>query len=153
MTQNPRGEASPFYTDFERPKLALESDIVRMEYVRDHLEIPNGDKGEMIKVKDAFRQIEEKLLKDRDEEKRKIIRSYYKKYSVTKIKELPNNLQLQINEKMLNINYEFDKIIRSYGVEDFEDGYGTTVQYYMKKFSGYDTSFLKPNKKAKATSV
>jgi len=43
--------------------------------------------------------------------------------------------------------------LRSYGVEDFEDGYGTTVQYYMKKFSGYDTSFLKPNKKAKATSV
>lgn len=45
------------------------------------------------------------------------------------------------------------KYLRSYGQEDFEDGYGTTIQYYMKKFSGYDTSFLKPNKKAKATSV
>ncbi|WP_111306770.1 peptidoglycan-binding protein LysM [Confluentibacter sediminis] len=43
--------------------------------------------------------------------------------------------------------------LRSYGVEDHEDSYGTSVKYYMKKFSGYDTSFLKPNKKAKAASI
>lgn len=42
--------------------------------------------------------------------------------------------------------------LRSYGVQDHEDSYGTSVQYYIKKFSGYDTSFLKPNKKAKVTS-
>lgn len=39
--------------------------------------------------------------------------------------------------------------LRSYGEENFADGYGTTISYYMKKFSGYDTSFVKPNKKAK----
>jgi len=43
--------------------------------------------------------------------------------------------------------------LRSYGTENFEDAFGTTIEYYMKKFSGYDTSFLKPNKNAKATSV
>jgi len=43
--------------------------------------------------------------------------------------------------------------LRSYGVQDHEDSFGTSVQYYIKKFSGYDTSFLKPNKKAKATST
>jgi hypothetical protein len=41
------------------------------------------------------------------------------------------------------------KYLRSYGINNFADGYGTTVQYYMKRFSGYDTSFVKPNKKAK----
>ena len=41
------------------------------------------------------------------------------------------------------------KYLRSYGLDNFTDGYGTTLCYYMKKFSGYDTSFLKPNKKAK----
>ena len=41
------------------------------------------------------------------------------------------------------------KYLRSYGANDFADGYGTTVTYYMKKFSGYDTSFVKPNRKAK----
>ncbi|MEP1487299.1 MAG: peptidoglycan-binding protein LysM [Algibacter sp.] len=45
------------------------------------------------------------------------------------------------------------KYLRSYGLDNFADGYGTTVRYYMKRFSGYDTSFLKPNKKAKATTI
>ncbi|MDN3665450.1 peptidoglycan-binding protein LysM [Algibacter miyuki] len=40
--------------------------------------------------------------------------------------------------------------LRSYGLDNFADGFGTTVQYYMKRFSGYDTSFVKPNKLAKA---
>jgi hypothetical protein len=43
--------------------------------------------------------------------------------------------------------------LRSYGSDNFEDSYGTSIEYYMKKFSGYDTSFIKPNKNAKATSV
>ncbi len=42
------------------------------------------------------------------------------------------------------------KYLRSYGLDNFEDGFGTTVQYYIKRFSGYDTSFVKPNRKAKA---
>ncbi|MBP0905196.1 peptidoglycan-binding protein LysM [Mariniflexile gromovii] len=40
--------------------------------------------------------------------------------------------------------------LRSYGIDNFEDSYGTTIEYYMKKFSGYDTSSIKANKKAKA---
>jgi len=43
--------------------------------------------------------------------------------------------------------------LRSYGTENFADAYGTTIEYYMKKFSGYDTSFLKANRKAKALSI
>lgn len=42
------------------------------------------------------------------------------------------------------------KYLRSYGLDNFADGFGTTVQNYMKRFSGYDTSFVKPNKRAKA---
>jgi len=42
------------------------------------------------------------------------------------------------------------KFLRSSGNYNFSDAYGSTVKYYMKKFSGYDTSFVKPNKKAKA---
>jgi len=42
------------------------------------------------------------------------------------------------------------KYLRSYGLDNFTDGYGTTIQYYMKRFSGYDTSFVKPNRRAKA---
>ncbi len=42
------------------------------------------------------------------------------------------------------------KYLRSYGLDNFADGYGTTVYDYMKRFSGYDTSIVEPNKEAKA---
>ena len=42
------------------------------------------------------------------------------------------------------------KFLRSYGGYNLSDAYGSTVKYYMKKFSGYDTTIIKPNKKAKA---
>ncbi|TYA57245.1 peptidoglycan-binding protein LysM [Formosa maritima] len=41
------------------------------------------------------------------------------------------------------------KYLRSYGKTGFSDAYGTSVSYYIKKFSGYDTSKIKPNRKAK----
>jgi hypothetical protein len=43
------------------------------------------------------------------------------------------------------------KFLRSSGSTNFADAYGSTVKHYMKKFSGYDTSIVTPNKKAKAT--
>lgn len=42
------------------------------------------------------------------------------------------------------------KFLRSYGSNNFQDAYGTSVRTYMKKFSGYDTSAIMPNKRAKA---
>lgn len=41
------------------------------------------------------------------------------------------------------------KYLRSYGTDSFTDAYGTSISYYIKKFSGYDTSKIEPNKKAK----
>ena len=41
------------------------------------------------------------------------------------------------------------RFLRSGGVEGFSDANGTTIRYYLKKFSGYDTSMIKPNKEAK----
>lgn len=41
------------------------------------------------------------------------------------------------------------KYLLSGGVERFEDGNGVPVTYYMRKFAGYDTSYIVPNKKAR----
>ena len=41
------------------------------------------------------------------------------------------------------------KFLRSFGAEGFEDANGTSIRHYLKKFSGYDTSNIVPNKKAK----
>jgi hypothetical protein len=42
------------------------------------------------------------------------------------------------------------KFLRSYGSEKFADAFGTSITYYMKRFSGYDTSVIQPDRKAKA---
>lgn len=42
------------------------------------------------------------------------------------------------------------KYLRSGGAIQFQDAFGTSIRYYLKRFSGYDTSFVVPNKKAKA---
>ncbi len=39
--------------------------------------------------------------------------------------------------------------LRSGGMNGFSDAFGTSIGYYLKKFSGYDTSFIIADKKAK----
>ena len=41
------------------------------------------------------------------------------------------------------------KYLRSGGATRFADGNGVTIAYYIKKFSGYDTSFIQADRKAK----
>ena len=41
------------------------------------------------------------------------------------------------------------KYLRSYGQNTFKDAYGSSIQHYMKLFSGYDTSFIQANRKPK----
>lgn len=45
------------------------------------------------------------------------------------------------------------KFLRSGGVEGFNDAFGTSIRSYMKRFSGYDVSFIKANKKARVASI
>lgn len=45
------------------------------------------------------------------------------------------------------------KYLRSFGRNGFSDAYGTSISNYMKNFSGYDTSVIIPNKKAKVSKV
>ncbi len=39
--------------------------------------------------------------------------------------------------------------LRSWGANGFSDAFGTSIGFYMKKFAGYDTSFIQPDKNAK----
>ncbi|PID71129.1 MAG: peptidoglycan-binding protein LysM [Flavobacteriales bacterium] len=41
------------------------------------------------------------------------------------------------------------KYLRSYGAFKFEDAFGTTIHYYLKKFAGYDTSLIEANRMPK----
>lgn len=39
------------------------------------------------------------------------------------------------------------KYLRSGGAVEFQDAFGTSIRYYLKKFSGYDTSLVVANKR------
>ena len=39
------------------------------------------------------------------------------------------------------------KYLRSNGAFQFSDAYGTTIEHYLKKFAGYDTSLIEANRK------
>ncbi|WZL89167.1 peptidoglycan-binding protein LysM [Salinimicrobium sp. 3283s] len=41
------------------------------------------------------------------------------------------------------------KFLRSNGANSFSDGFGTSIKYYFKKFEGFDTSFVVPDRQAK----
>lgn len=41
------------------------------------------------------------------------------------------------------------RYLQSFGLQGFTDANGTSVGYYMKKFSGYNLSFITPNKEAR----
>ncbi len=41
------------------------------------------------------------------------------------------------------------KYLRSGGAIAFSDAFGTSIKHYLRKFSGYDTSHIIPNRKAK----
>lgn len=41
------------------------------------------------------------------------------------------------------------KFLRSNGTNSFNDGFGTSIKHYFRKFEGYDTSFVVPDRSAK----
>lgn len=42
------------------------------------------------------------------------------------------------------------RFLRSFGKQNVSDAFGTSVAYYMERFSGYDTTLIEANKTAKA---
>ena len=45
------------------------------------------------------------------------------------------------------------KYLQSNGKEKFEDAFGTSLEDYMKKFAGYDLSFIQPQRRINATKI
>lgn len=123
-TQNPKGESARFYREIEKPRLTDMDNIKRVEYIRDNYKV-------------VFNQLKNQLLRDRNKEKRKIINRYLNDFAVTNIGELPTKYQLVLNETLLNINYEFDKIIRNYAVEDFAADYIFSENYEKEDYEKY----------------
>lgn len=130
MTQNPRGKAHRFYQQFEKAKLISKRERDRI------FDFQN-------KYRDQFKNLESRLLQDRDTQKTRLQYKFLIDRNVSSYSALPKREQLWLNEKLLEINYEFDKIIRNYTTQDFDTKiiksdflYNKSVKKLMAYFEG-----------------
>ena len=106
MTQNPKGKAHPFYQQFEKSKLKGLREIEQLEFIRDTYSF-------------AFKDLEDKIKKDRNAIKKQVQDKFYEDKGVPSYKYLSTREQIYLNEKMLEINFNFDKILRNKTVQEF----------------------------------
>ena len=106
MTQNPKGSSHEYYQKFEKPKLASENNIKRMEYVRDT-------------YKEAFEAVEQMILQDMKKERIKRRKDFIASKGKSSYKFLSADDQILLHEILLDVNYKYDKIIRDIPVQKF----------------------------------
>lgn len=128
MTQNPKGSSNDYYQVFELPKLANEHQIKQLEFIRDT-------------YKEHFELLENKIKKDRDKERREIIKTFLQHKGVASYKYLDDKEQISLNELLLECNFKYDKIIRNIPVQSFYSYINENDYLYgksMKKVVAYE---------------
>lgn len=111
LTQNPKGDASKFYTEFEKPKLYTKEEIELLEFIRDT-------------YKDEFAKLEKENDKQRLKNAIKVRDAYYKKVGVPQGKAgyefLTNEQQIELQLLIYNNNLKYDTMLRAIKVSDFQ---------------------------------
>lgn len=111
LTQNPKGDASKFYTEFEKPKLYTKEEIDLLEFIQDT-------------YKDEFAKIEKENDKQRLRNAVKVRDAYYKKVGVPQGKSgyefLTNEQQVELQLLIYNNNLKYDTMLRAIKVSDFQ---------------------------------
>lgn len=80
------------------------------------------------------------------------LRNYIKKYSEKRVHGIYVTESGILAAAHLAGPGSVKKFFNSGGEEVFTDGFGTSIRYYLRKFSGYDTSYIQPVKDAKLKS-
>ncbi len=135
MTQNPKGKAHPFYQEFEAGKLKSLREVEQLEFIRDT-------------YKESFEELEAKIKQDRDNVKKEMKKKFFSEKGVPSYKYLTTREQIYLNEKLLEVNFNFDKIIRNIPVQKFYPHLSEHEYLYnksMKKVVNYFRGGDNPN--------
>lgn len=126
MTQNPEGQNAPFYLEFEKPKLMEESEIKRIELLRDLYK----DSFEVIEKRLKFghediatreRLLNEKGVRWRELEKQEVLKQFLAIKGKSHFRFLDTKDQIAIQEKLLEINFKYDAKIRDIPTQFFDE--------------------------------
>ena len=135
ITQNPKGQAHPFYTDFEKSKMMSEETVELMEYIRDRHKYDFEDKKRQI-------------LSTSEKDKKDFVAKFCKIKNVPSPKYLIPDDQISLRIGLRDIDFHYDKIVSGLTVQDFYDKLHPEHDLYnrsMKKVVAFDKGGKNPN--------
>lgn len=135
ITQNPKGQAHPFYMEFEKERLFDEEEMQLAEYIRD-------------RYTPQFKVMEKAKLEECEQDKKRFIKEYCEMLNVPSSKYLESNDYNKLLLKLRDIDFHYDKIISGWAVQHFHKEIDKDHRFYgwsMKKFSMYDKGGDNPN--------
>ncbi len=135
ITQNPKGQAHPFYTAFEKGRLLDIKEIEEIEYNRDRYKMDYEVKRSKV-LKEA--EVDKKEFTDRFCEMKKVPNPQY----------LPQEDAVSLRLGLRDIDVHYDKIITGWYVQEFNPKIHKDHFLYkrsMKKIVGYDRGGKNPN--------
>lgn len=106
MTANPKGQAHPFYTEFEKDKLMSEEDLQLMEYIRD-------------RYKYDFEKVEKEILVEADRDMKDFTKRFCEMKSVPSPKYLKQEDSQSLYLGLRDISFHYDKKIADIPIQDF----------------------------------
>lgn len=135
MTANPKGQAHPFYTNFEKDKLMDEEEVQLMEYIRD-------------RYKMDFEVRENEILKEAEVDKFQFVKRFCEMKSVPSAKYLKQEDAMSLRLGLRDIDFHYDKMIADIPIQDFYTKLDKDHVLYgrsMRKVVHYDRGGKNPN--------
>ena len=135
ITQNPKGQAHPFYTDFEKSKMMQEEDLQLMEYVRD-------------RYKHEFEAKKKEIIALSEKDKKEFVNKFCEIKSVPSPKYLIQEDLISLRIGLRDIDFHYDKIVSGLTVQEFHtklDKEHTLYDRSMKKVVNFERGGSNPN--------
>lgn len=135
MTANPKGQAHPFYTNFEKDKLMDEEEIQLMEYIRD-------------RYKNDFVLRENAILVEAEKDKKDFVKKFCELKSVPSPKYLKQDDAMSLRLGLRDIDFHYDKEIANIPIQEFYTKLNKDHTLYdrsMRKVVYFDRGGKNPN--------
>lgn len=135
ITQNPKGQAHPFYTDFEKGHLFTNEEVELTEYIRTRYE-------------NDFRLLEKEILDKAEVDKKDYVKRFCEIKSVPSPKYLAQEDVMGLRKGIRDIDFHYDKMIAGLTVESFYKDLHKDHKLYglsMRKVVGYNRGGDNPN--------
>ena len=135
ITQNPKGQAHPFYTSFEKDKLMSIEEIELMEYIRD-------------RYKMDFEKREKEIYVEADKDKKEFVSRFCEMKNVASPKYLDQDDAMSLRLGLRDIDVHYDKTITGWTIQEFYPKLNKDHVLYdrsMKKIVGYNRGGENPN--------